>query len=350
MEQDYGRFEPRINDFEDDYHMSDDVLFGDADVAIRQIRRKYRTYNEYIDAMIVIEEYFDRLFEKYGGKKNFEIKAGLGLVKDFIPPIPRFRKTKKNLLQEKAGCVISEQVEEDISYEFSDEFVKEVENASTCFGKGMEVRKGHLIYLPFKVGKNDIKIFDDTETIASELELLQKYTENQAYQRGYDITGGKSKKKKSSHNLLKEAKRRKKQLDKLRKPMTLPEIVDQYTRQCNGLEKSDDETGLRFYRGLIVQADDFNTIQVAKEFEAAGFSSSQDMQSIDSKKLRKMVTEDKKKDKKKKKKKSEVEVDDEKFNQFLDSYNSSDDWGTNFKAWEQEMKMFDSSSMRGIDK
>lgn len=334
MEEDYGKFEPKINDFGDDYHKPDDMLYGSANEAIRKIRRKYRNYNDYLDAVSVITEYLEGLMEKYG-KENFLWLYDMGAVTEFIPPMPKYRKTEQNLLQARYGCYISKCDQDKQEYELSDEFMQRVSEASVDFGEGMEVRKGHLIYLPVSVQEEEIsKAMDDADTIARELEILEAYSEEQA--REFD---GKKKGKKS-RSLAKETKRRKKALEKARQPLSFGKIVQQYEDECNGLVPEEYE-GMRFYRGILIPHDDFNSIEVAKGFEAAGFDIGADTQTIDSKKLRKMVRSDKKPKKKDKKKKEQDE-----FDAFLDEqaansgYGGSSDFGTSFGAWQREMQTF----------
>ena len=348
MEQDYGRFEPKINDFDDDYHKPDDILYGSANEAIRKIRRKYRHYNDYLDAVGVITEYLEGLVEKYG-RENFLWLYDMGEIQEFIPPMPKYRKTEQNLLQARYGCYLSKCDENNQDYELSDEFMQRVSEASVDSGEGMEVRKGHLVYLPISVNEEEMtKAMDDADTIAKELEILQAYSEQQA--RDYEAQG-KGKKKKSSRSLAKETKRRKKALEKARRPLSFGKIVQQYEDECNGLVQDEPE-GMRFYKGILIPHDDFNSIEVMKSFEAAGFDTGVVTQTFDSKKLRKMVRADKKP--KKKDKKKQKEQDD--FDSFLDEqaamsgYGESSDFGTSFGAWQREMQTFTAASRySGVD-
>ena len=343
-EIDYLQFEPRLNDFGDNYHKPDELVFSNVSTAVRKIRRKYRRYNDYVAAMFIIEEYIGDLIEKYGGKKNFYMALQLGTIREFIPPVPKFRKTEINKLQEDAKCVISEQDETKMNFELDEETQEAVDNASQTCGSGFDVGKDKLPYTPFDIKGTDLKQMSEEETIAEELDLLQRYSESEEYKASQK---GK-KKKKSSHNLLKEAKRRKKALMKAQKPRDVGDIIDHYNGVCNGTINEDEES-FRVYKGVIVPADDLNNIQVMKSMQSAGFVRSTAAAPINSKKLRKMIREEEKASKKKKKKKN-GEISQEDMDEFLDNYNESDSFGTSFKAFEKEMLAFDSSSMmRGID-
>ena len=347
-DEDYGMFEPRINDFGDSYHLSDEEVYSDASQAVKNIRRKYRKYSDYVEAMLVIEEYLKELEEKYGGKKEFQLALQLQMVKEFIPPIPKYRKTDLNVLQCQAKCVVSDQDEEKMSFVFDDAFEEEVENASQTSGDGFEMVQNPVGYFPFDLKKTAAKEANDEQTIANELDLLQKYSESEEYRAAQS---GK-KKKKSSRNLLKEAKRRKKILDKLNQPKTIGQIVDHYNDVCNGVV-TEDEENFTVYRGIIIPIDDFNTMKVTEEMRACGLMGRNSKVDIDSKELRKMIKSDAKAERRKKKNKKKHEMSEEDMDEFLENYNESDDFGSNyqnFKAFEKEMLLFDKGAMmRGID-
>lgn len=343
-DEDYGKFEPHINDFGDDYHKSDDMLYGDSNEAIRKIRRKYRNYNDYLDAVNVITEYLEGLADKYG-RKMFRMLYEMGSITEFIPPMPKYRKTERNLLQARYNCYIGDIDTSKQDYELSDEHMQRVAKASTDCGDGLEMRKGHLIYLPITTQQEEDmnKAMDDAETISKELEILQQYSEQQSREYG---DKGKEGKKKSSRSLAKEAKRRRKLLEKARRPLSFVETIKRYEDELNGLVP-DEDSGMCFYKGILIPRDDFNTIEVMKSFELAGFGVDTSIDTIDSKKLRKMVRSDKKSEKKRKKK----EREQEEFDDFLDEHsNDSSDFGTSFDAWQKEMQVFTAAQrFSGVD-
>lgn len=59
--------------------------------AARQIRRIYTSYTDYLNAIETRNAYLDTLIEKYGEDK-FMNKLAMGLVREWIPPIPTLSK------------------------------------------------------------------------------------------------------------------------------------------------------------------------------------------------------------------------------------------------------------------
>lgn len=93
-----NRWYSKVNDFGDDYH-KDDIksdLVDDLTIEkLSKIKRRYRDFDSYCDAMQLINEYLHELVDKYGGKKRFAFLYQLGMVKDYIPKIPVLRKVNK---------------------------------------------------------------------------------------------------------------------------------------------------------------------------------------------------------------------------------------------------------------
>lgn len=334
MDENYLQFEPRVNDFGDSYHRPDEELYSDINTAIRNIRRKYRHYNDYVIAMRTIEDYLEQLIDKYGGRKNFKIALDLGNVSEYIPPIPKFRNTANNRMQSDCGTVLSE-VDGEPDFELSEEHAQAVELERVDSGNGMDMVESHLVYLPFDVrNKSAKRILDNEDAIVSELEMLQNFSNNQS--------SSKKKRKKSSHNLYKESQRRRKALDKAMRPKTIGKIIKEYNDYCNGLT-GDDDNGMTLYRGVMIPTDELNNINVAKDFQSAGFFAKEDLSTVNSKKLRKMI---KKQDKKKGKKKKHRDEDDEDMDGFIDAYDKSDKFGSSYEAFKHEMETFTSDGMR----
>lgn len=70
--------EPETNE-----HISEDLL-----KKVKAIRRIYKNYRQYMDAMQIRDDYFDALVEKYGGEERFELFLKSGMVTDWLPPRP----------------------------------------------------------------------------------------------------------------------------------------------------------------------------------------------------------------------------------------------------------------------
>jgi len=336
----YLQFEPRIQDFGDDYHRPDEEVFADVDNEVRNLRRKYRKYTDYVYAIRVIERYMAKLAEKYGGKKNLEEAIDLGTCREFIPPIPTFRHTKANIAQCENGMMVSTIDESQQDYEL-DEETREALDAigDRRFSRGMDIIESDLVYLPFAIDKKTMVNMETTDEITRELETLQNYSTSMS-------TG--KKKKKSKHNILKEVKRRRKMLAKLNEPETVGDMIRDWNESIYEEPYMMHEDDLVTYRGVMIHKSELNDIKLKECLDKCGFTAKEDYSSIRNKNLRKMIKKNNKAEKKRKKKHG-FDVTDEEMDEFIDAYNDSDEFGTdfgNFKAFEREMLAFDANSMR----
>lgn len=81
-------------EFYDEYY--NDTEMSDELKAARQIRRTYKRYVDYLNAIQVRNKYIDTLIEKYGGEENFDRKLSMGMMKDWIPPLPVLSKRSED--------------------------------------------------------------------------------------------------------------------------------------------------------------------------------------------------------------------------------------------------------------
>jgi len=339
---DYGAWEPKIHDFGDQYHLPDDLVFGNASEEIKKIKRKYGSFASYQAALITIEEYMENLVEKYGGIKHFKMMLSIGMVHEYVPPIPRLKKTKENMAQERLGVVFSTVDKDHQDFSVDQDIMVPQGEDEEIKGNGIQ-----FVYRDYvdtvKVKTNKLQAITDEETIAQDLAMLQEYS-----QREGERLAREGKKKKSSRSLIKEAKRRKKELEKLNRPKTVSQILDDFVYNNEDHQDGDDQ--MMYYRGVLTRRDDVNSAKVANAFAAAGFDPKAEVENVGSKKLRKMIRvelDNSKKKKKKDKKKGDKEVNtQEEFDEFLDGYDESDAWGTNYKAWAKEMNLFNSKQMK----
>lgn len=73
-------------DFYDEYYNNEEV--SEELKAARQIKRVYKVYSDYLNAIRVRNEYIDTLVEKYGGEYEFNRASMYGLITDWIPREP----------------------------------------------------------------------------------------------------------------------------------------------------------------------------------------------------------------------------------------------------------------------
>ena len=94
-------FNSQVNDFGDEYHQPDPVIdIEDKEMLeqIKSLKRRYRDFGEYCDAMDLFDAYIRQIVDRYGGKKQFRLFNQLGMVKEYIPFVPTLRRTKTNKL------------------------------------------------------------------------------------------------------------------------------------------------------------------------------------------------------------------------------------------------------------
>lgn len=85
-----------VNDFGDSYHRLDNEPSSELERDVRRIRRRYRAFDEYKKAMSIYVEYMDKLAEKYGGQSRFKTRLQSNTVFEYIPPVPKLKKSPIN--------------------------------------------------------------------------------------------------------------------------------------------------------------------------------------------------------------------------------------------------------------
>ena len=79
-----------------------DQYYNDTDIspelkAARKIRRMYKRYDDFLEAMKVRKDYMSYLIDKYGGnEETFYNKMSMGLVPEWIPPTPTLSKKSED--------------------------------------------------------------------------------------------------------------------------------------------------------------------------------------------------------------------------------------------------------------
>lgn len=80
--------------YDDFYNVKEETNVEEDELLtkVKNIRRVYLKYDEYEDAMVLRDDYMERLINKYGGPNLFMMYARAGVVKEWIPPRPSFSK------------------------------------------------------------------------------------------------------------------------------------------------------------------------------------------------------------------------------------------------------------------
>jgi hypothetical protein len=87
-------FNPLFNDFNDNYlqHIVEDKSI----IEIQKIRRKYRDYFDFNNALILYNKYMGELIEKYGSKSIVRNSVKYGLLTEYMPPKPKLKLNSSN--------------------------------------------------------------------------------------------------------------------------------------------------------------------------------------------------------------------------------------------------------------
>ena len=332
---DYGKFEPRIHDFGDNYHKLDEELYLPSFNEVRQLKRVYRNYNDYLNALDIIKRYISELSKKYG--EDFLWYYDLGDIKEFIPPIPRYKKTDENIIFSKLNVRISNQTTtvDDSNYRMSDEIEEAIKNSSENHGDGFEFHSSNLTYLPGYAEIENSSVYEeesDTETVSRELALLRAFQEQQGSDSKSDI---------SLKNIKKEEEKRMKALAKLRRGKSIYDKIKESEENYNGVVKDEEESSLMFYRGISISRDDLYRTKVIESFVKAGLyvSKSADKE-ISNKELRKMIKKERKE--MKELQESKTHSGPEILNNALEEDDSdiTENFGDGgYEAWEDEMRL-----------
>lgn len=186
-----SRFEPKIRDFGDEYHLPDveDLVSDDIMTRVKKIRRRYQNWYDYTDACQLYDQYMEDLFDKYGGKNGFKIAFLLGKVREYIPNYPELRKNKKNRVLAKVRASRPLEVEPSEFEKTPIEEIMKIETPKVSVKLNGSKKVDEIFYSRSRAACNF-----NVEQIATDLDMLQSY-----YQRRKErIERMKGKKKKKN--------------------------------------------------------------------------------------------------------------------------------------------------------
>lgn len=96
-----------VMDFDDDYHRTDNQPSTELEKEVRKIRRRYKSIEDYLKAVVQYNEYMTLMFIKYGGPDVFKLLYRAGEIPDYIPAKPRLKPTAVNRLYMKKGVIVN---------------------------------------------------------------------------------------------------------------------------------------------------------------------------------------------------------------------------------------------------
>lgn len=312
--EDHG-FDSKVNDFGDEYHKPDveaSITDSESLRRVKSLKRRYRDFGEYCDAVMIFEDYMDELVDKYGGKKRFRNLLLMGIVKEYIPVIPQLKKTKfnKRYIEGKAN---REFVDHDLVRKTVGELPEDQEIKEVVVGTKSHKNKGKLF--EDKVVFGGVK-----EKLSADIETIERYYRH-----------------KTNHptRLSKKAMKRRIKQQKIFDSNYIPldeRFKEYYRKMDKGIYDDYDPKAIIYYKGSAISTNEAEELEVFDFLKGLGFNMGKEALG---KKSRKIVKRNEKKTKKaNKKNKKEVKLRKKYMEQFGDgNYETFSDFeraATNF--------------------
>jgi len=275
-----------VNDFNDDYHRFDSEPSDGLTRAVRQIRRRYKRMNDYMDALGLYNWYMGMLQAKHGGPELFKIKMKYDAIPDYIPHKPQLRNTAYNRALLKTRTIVSTPRLDKVNK-------KKIEELKDSLSADIN----ETAELNFDVDTKD--------------KIAEKIIKNESLEVLADKSLNKLKTVNGRVDYLEEFFRSKnqkqiKEKEKAAKGLKLTELMEEsYLEKIGDTSEKDD---LVFYQGRYLTRDAIDELKVYKSMQQMGWNSVKFMKrsGINSR-LRSIVESEKKMNKKKKKKKRKTD-------------------------------------------
>lgn len=317
-------FEPKIQDFGDDYHQPiefEERLRKDRSLLgrVKKLKRRYRNYFEYLNAMEVYSEYVDFLIDKYGGVKEFERSYLLGDMEDYLPYKPELRMTRVNKQLIKLGVRNDNKIW--------------TEPEPVDIGEYVDVDNNTNILIDFKTMKEKTANLLDVNQIPSSQDILAELSMFDSYHRATHI------KKKDIRKFKKE--RLKMKYAKMNiEDESVSSKMDEYEEMKERIEFGEDPVAendnlIIQHKGLSLRADSVDEIIVYESLKDIGLEVK--AENILSKRAFKVVRRNSRRDKKKNKVKK-------KFKKSMDALDFTGRGYDSYSDLEREL-----SQLNGID-
>lgn len=226
--------------------------------AARQIRRMYRYYEEYLKAIDIRNAYIDTLIDKYG-EDDFMKKLQLGILQDWIPPVPILSKSAEDYDLYMAGLnplAICETLPEDAILEVLKQMQRDFDDTEIDDTCDVETSMGMVKEY------GELEEVSDRRTDISNLEDLAR-TFKSWYVEESRAAGGREMFKNAPENIKKRFEEE--------KPYMFPGLL---TRLCHGEEIEepiinlnesvrDEVTGKTMTRGELMQRESIRLLDKA---------------------------------------------------------------------------------------
>ena len=96
-----------VQSFNDNYHRDKGDVTTEEEAEARSLKRRYPHYADYCQAMLIYNDYMDKLYDKYGNKELFRLYEKAGKVTEFVPAEPKIKPTSTNKAFKKYNVVLS---------------------------------------------------------------------------------------------------------------------------------------------------------------------------------------------------------------------------------------------------
>ena len=291
------RYEPKLNIFDDDYHLPDQTIDNlSLMVQVKKIRRRYHNWFDYCDACQLYDEYMNEVIQNHGGKKNFKIAMLLGQVTEYIPNYPEFRKNRKNWVYKKykvPRTVIDEDMDK---HDVFDSYKVEKEELPKNYVK-IDLVDADDVDQIFKGERKRKTVYDEdaSDVVIRDLDALQGWYE--AHRRKIETIERKGSKKKRKALKAKMSRQKLRIALNYRSLSDMIRIDDRRKKDhfyCKDMRPSQNTIG--WYKGTMINVSDIDEINTIDKLKSIGVLT----KNIKHGKTK--VVRKKKKDKKKKKK------------------------------------------------
>lgn len=96
-----------VQSFNDNYHRDKGDVTTEEEAEARALKRRYPQYADYCQAMLIYNDYMDKLYDKYGNKELFRLYEKAGKVTEFVPAEPKIKPTSTNKAFKKYNVLLS---------------------------------------------------------------------------------------------------------------------------------------------------------------------------------------------------------------------------------------------------
>lgn len=282
-------FEVYVHNYDDSYHKESSDIDEVLERRVRAMSSRPRRLTEYYESMELYYEWMAHLEYIHGGKDLLKMKIKNGVVKEYIPAKPRLKSKSLRRLAKK-GVRLSERRSKHIDFEEVAEWAEENLNphktpetvqTETVF-KSKEAEKARMQSIETNARKIKSKGY------ASDVDYIDEWF------------------KMKNISTMRDQKKSLKKKGKKKYKDEQPKLIATYMRSdyLDGLEKSTQKDPMTQYNGILLSAENMESLAVYHKLAELGWNSYKLMRKADFSK--RTLAQFKKMNKKKKKKKKKA--------------------------------------------